>query len=848
MARRHPTLFNFLLDVFVLNYFAKLMKSKEPKDGEVLGGRITPLVAKIGVRPQLSLVAIIAILPLLAVLLVGVVKNRALILQAATTRAQDLARLHSERQGQSFQDARNVLAVLRRLPRITMASPQDCHAALQAIGADYPQFTAIGVADSKGMVNCLSAPGAPLLFREREVLQATLAADPSAFIVGQYEIGPISGKPIVVTTAPLRSDVQDGPPPGIVFVAVDLERAAMHAWDFAGSNAAILDLIDARASTILLRSPDQEHLAGKTLNGSPLVSAMLAHPDGGFVEAADADGTARIFGFAPLVAGGGSGLMVAVGLSRAAVMANADRRLMIGVLVALATSIMAASAAWLFADRTQFRAIRSLVGTAKKLGAGDLGARADMAPWQAPEFRALSKNLGDMAKGIEIAQASLSASERQLRLLAENSTDVILIVRPDGQRVYASPACRAVLGWEPEEMLLISTRQAIHPEDAGFLDDRNYSDEQPATFTHRMRRRDGTYVWVESISRALPVEAGQPPERLVVIRDIDLRIAAEDRLKESEMRHRLLAENGADMVFQMDLNLVRQYVSPACREILGYQPEEMIGVKAFGMVHPDDEGHVAQIFQSVLSGRSERAIVVNRMRHRDGGWIWVEAQLRMLRDGQSGAPSGVIGSLRDISVRKAAEDQLEEANRRLEALAGQDGLTGLANRRTFDDALAREHRRALRDRTRLAMIMIDVDWFKAFNDRYGHPAGDECLKRISRAIENTLPRPGDIVARYGGEEFAVLLPNTDESGAAIVADRIRRAVLALGIEHDASPAMTATISAGVASWAPGAMDSGPEALMQHADRALYRAKDDGRNAAVCASRLVEAAEQRPSAA
>jgi diguanylate cyclase (GGDEF)-like protein len=250
-----------------------------------------------------------------------------------------------------------------------------------------------------------------------------------------------------------------------------------------------------------------------------------------------------------------------------------------------------------------------------------------------------------------------------------------------------------------------------------------------------------------------------------------------------------------------------------------------------------------------LRGRSERAVVVNRMRHRDGNWIWVEAQLRTLRDLQTGAPSGIIGSLRDISIRKAAEDQLEAANRRLEALAGQDGLTALANRRTFDNALAREQRRAARDKMRLATVMIDVDWFKAFNDRYGHPAGDECLRQVSKAIENTLRRPGDIVARYGGEEFAVLLPNTDESGAAMIADRIRRAVLALAIDHDASPATIATISAGVAAWGPGIPDAALSTLMQDADRALYVAKNNGRNVVVCASGLSEPiARGRPSAA
>jgi diguanylate cyclase (GGDEF)-like protein/PAS domain S-box-containing protein len=817
----------------------------------VPGRRILTLVARTGVRPRLSLAVFIAILPLLALLLVGVIKNRELILQAATTRAMDLARLGAERQDGSFQDAKNVLSMLRRLPQITAAPLRDCHIALQAIGADYPQFTAIGVTDASGMVKCLSTPGAPLSFRQFDVFRATMAAKPSAFIVGKYEIGPVSGKPIVAVTAPLASVTSDGPPPGIVFVTVDLDRAALYAGDFAGSNAGTLALIDTHASTILVRSPDQRDRVGKALTEFPLMSAMLARPKGGSVEAIDVDGTPRIFGFAPLIAGGGAGLMVAVGLSRAAVMADADWRLMLGLAVALLTAIAAAAAAWVFADRSQFRVIRSLVETATSLGAGNLAARANIAAWQAPEFRALGKTLGDMADGIALAQANLRASERQLRMLAENSTDMILLVRPDGQRVYASPACRTLLGWEPEEMLRISSRQAIHPEDAGFLDDRRiFRGDHPTTLTYRMLRKDGSYVWVESISSGkLPPDMGRPSERLVVVRDIDLRVAAERRLKESEARHRLLAENGADMVFQMDMDLVRRYVSPACREILGYEAEEMVGVKAFGTVHPDDAEHVAQIFQTVLCGGSERATIVNRMRHRNGGWIWVEAQLRALKDAESGATSGVIGSLRDISVRKTAEDQLEEANRRLEALAGQDGLTGLANRRTFNDALAREHRRALRDRTRVAMIMIDVDWFKSFNDRYGHPAGDECLKRVSGAIENTLPRPGDIVARYGGEEFAVLLPNTDENGAALMADRIRRAVLALAIEHDASPAGVATISAGVATWAPNAIDTGLETLMRDADRALYRAKDNGRNAVVCASALREKlAEGRPSAA
>jgi len=443
-------------------------------------------------------------------------------------------------------------------------------------------------------------------------------------------------------------------------------------------------------------------------------------------------------------------------------------------------------------------------------------------------------SVGRDIDGRVAAERRLQESESRYRLLADNSTDMILLVGHDGKRSYASPACRTLLGYEPEEMLQIRTRDAIHPDDIGFLEDRRiYSAFEATTFRYRMRRKDGSYGWVESVSRAIATEPGHPPQRLVVVRDIEQRVVTEQRLKESESRYRLLADHGTDMVFQLDLDLVRRYVSPACREILGYAPEELTGIKPVSMVHPEDAGGVTLAFQSLLSGRVDRHSIINRFRHRDGHWIWVEAQLKTLKDPQTGLPSGIIGTLRDVSARKAIEDQLQEANRRLQALAEQDGLTGLANRRSFDDALSREHGRARRDKKCLGLLMIDVDWFKSFNDRYGHPAGDECLKRIGTAIKNTVCRPGDVVARYGGEEFAVLLPDTDESGAATIAERIRQAVFHLAIEHEASPNHVATISVGAISLADDAL-AAPEALLQKADRALYRAKDNGRNTVVSA--------------
>jgi diguanylate cyclase (GGDEF)-like protein/PAS domain S-box-containing protein len=433
-----------------------------------------------------------------------------------------------------------------------------------------------------------------------------------------------------------------------------------------------------------------------------------------------------------------------------------------------------------------------------------------------------------------IAEKRLQESETKYRFLAENSADLIMLVTRDGERLYASPACRTILGFEPEEMLSIRSTEAVHPDDAedilrvlaGDLDDQAY--------TYRMRRKDGVYIWVEATSR--PIEAeGRADQRLVILRNIDRRVAAEKRLKESEARYRLLADNGTDMVFQLDRDLVRRYVSPACREILGYEPEDLIGAKTVDMVHPHDVARLSLAFATLLKGRADRQSVINRIRHRDGRWIWVEAQLRALKDPVSGAPAGIIGALRDIDARKAAEDELADANRRLLALAGEDALTGLSNRRGFDEAVAREYRRAIRSKSSVALIMLDVDLFKAFNDRYGHPAGDDCLRRVSAAIRGSLWRPADVAARYGGEEFAVLLPDTDELGATEIAERIRRAIADLGIEHADAKEKIVTGSAGVAAVAPYEFGGTAGILIELADRALYHAKNFGRNTVVRSS-------------
>lgn len=185
--------------------------------------------------------------------------------------------------------------------------------------------------------------------------------------------------------------------------------------------------------------------------------------------------------------------------------------------------------------------------------------------------------------------------------------------------------------------------------------------------------------------------------------------------------------------------------------------------------------------------------------------------------------------LRAEAGLRRASAQLAEANERLAQLARYDELTGLPNRRYFDRQFVRALRQAQRDQRPLAVVMVDVDEFKKYNDSQGHVAGDDCLRQIAAALRASIKRPSDFVARYGGEEMVMLLPHTDAAGATRIADGARAAVAALALPHPASRLGHVTLSMGVASWVP-APDEDGQALLQAADAALYAAKHGGRNA------------------
>lgn len=286
-----------------------------------------------------------------------------------------------------------------------------------------------------------------------------------------------------------------------------------------------------------------------------------------------------------------------------------------------------------------------------------------------------------------------------------------------------------------------------------------------------------------------------------------------------ETDFQFLAEYSLDIICRASLDRTLLYISPSSFHVLGWKPDEMTGRPAKEFIHLED--------LSVLAGAlaSEQHSVVLRMLRKDGSFAWMENRAHLVRDKTSNEPLEWLVMMRDISDRKAYEEKLSR-------LALTDALTGLANRRAFDEALDREWKRTLREDTQISLLLLDIDHFKRFNDQFGHQVGDDCLRAVATAVARCV-RSTDMVARYGGEEIAVILASAGSNSAVEVAEKIRRTVEGLQLAHDFSAATAGTITVSVGVATALARDGGtmrlPESLLQAADAALYKAKHLGRN-------------------
>ncbi|WP_369772162.1 diguanylate cyclase domain-containing protein [Thioalkalivibrio sp. ALE14] len=292
--------------------------------------------------------------------------------------------------------------------------------------------------------------------------------------------------------------------------------------------------------------------------------------------------------------------------------------------------------------------------------------------------------------------------------------------------------------------------------------------------------------------------------------------------------YRTLLESTRAIPWRIDWATMRfTYIGPQIEALLGWTPESWVSIDDWvERMHPDDRESVVNfcVTQS-QSGVDHEADY--RALTRDGHYIWIRDVVHVVR--KDGEVEALVGFMFDISERKQQEEELLRLKTELEALSYRDSLTGIANRRQFDQVLEREWAHARRDQRPLAVIMLDIDHFKEYNDRYGHPAGDLCLQRIAAGLASVVGREQDLLARLGGEEFVLILPDTAPEAAHALAERCLQRIREEAIPHASSRvATTLTASAGVGSLIPDSTSPAHQVL-EAADRALYQAKRNGRD-------------------
>ena len=303
--------------------------------------------------------------------------------------------------------------------------------------------------------------------------------------------------------------------------------------------------------------------------------------------------------------------------------------------------------------------------------------------------------------------------------------------------------------------------------------------------------------------------------------EIKIREDAERSLTDRELRYEAIYLGSIEGILLVDNYGDIVECNPQILTMLGYKEDELIGRNVSSLVHTDDFKVVPSQLGKLHSG--ETIQVERRLQTVSGVYLMCEESGKKLKDNL------IILLYSDITERKIAEMALERANQALDRLAHIDGLTHVANRRRFDKVLETEWLRMYREKKPLSLILADVDYFKQYNDMYGHQAGDDCLVRIAAKLTSVIHRPGDLVARYGGEEFVIVLPDTDEVGCLKIAKAMNAIVEEMKIEHaDSSVGVYVTISLGVSTIIPEKTDNWSD-LIGLADRALYRAKDEGRN-------------------
>jgi len=421
------------------------------------------------------------------------------------------------------------------------------------------------------------------------------------------------------------------------------------------------------------------------------------------------------------------------------------------------------------------------------------------------------------------AQEALEESENKFRNLVEKAIVGVYLAQ-DHAFIYVNAKCAEIHGYEdPTHMNGLQIRGTLHPEDLPSFDEtKEWAQCEGETHSRQFRivRKDGEVRRVETFGRYTTYRGKQAVIGMVV--DVTDRRNAEEALLWKTTFLEALVHSSQDGILVLDSH--RQKVLQNRRLV------EMWNMPPDIAESDNEEKRINFLMASIKNPGEFHKKLTHLCRHPDDavrgefelkGGAAVEAFSYPVLGKDGMAPYGRIWMFRDIT-------EIRRYWRMLENLSTTDGLTGISNRRRFDEFLEREWRRSMRECSELSLLLIDIDYFKQFNDRYGHLMGDDCLKQVAAALERTVRRAGDLVARYGGDEFACVLPGTGEERAVKVAQKIVDEITRLNIPHAGSTAAGhVTVSIGAATRAP---EKGREChdLVRAADQLLYAAKQQGR--------------------
>lgn len=279
------------------------------------------------------------------------------------------------------------------------------------------------------------------------------------------------------------------------------------------------------------------------------------------------------------------------------------------------------------------------------------------------------------------------------------------------------------------------------------------------------------------------------------------------------------------------------YIGPQIEKLLGWSQSSWQSVEDWAnRMHEQDRAWVVDfcVAQSIAGIDHEADY---RALNASGEYVWIRDVVHVVRK-PDGEVERLVGFMFDISERKKQEQELENLKKQLEEYSYQDGLTGVANRRLFNELFQREWLSAIREQTPFSMILLDIDYFKAYNDHYGHIQGDTCLQYVAQIIKNTLTRPRDVVARFGGEEFVIVLPDTNQVAAIEIAERLIQNIQKANVAHAKSDiAEHLTVSLGLKTAKIQEFDEKMQ-FLREVDSALYKSKHNGRNRFMCANYAV----------